>query len=570
MTARRFATRALSTLIFAVPLLPVAPMSSFAPAAHADVSSPTAPSTSTGSPAPDHTPHLTTAQVRIPSVTTRLFRASAHTSSALVPASSALGRPSVTTATAVAPHATLRVTGTVRPRLRAEVTLQRRAGGARSFRTLHTVRTPGTAVRARRTFTFATTVPQGSHGVVLRIRVRTSSGSSYAVVGRFRQVASQDVLQVATTTPAVVETGTRSTPEPADAAARSLRVVWSTGVHPRVAILQHRPEGPAGGGAWVDVERSSRLPARSTGEWSPRTPAAPGMQYRAAFRYRTGISTTSSIATLTPVRLLFSDEFSGSTLDLDAWSERLEGNRCNFQAPGRSAVQVAGGTARLTPRLRADSEPAAACSGCVVPGSQGATERSQCVEVPHVMTRQRIPVPRPGTSVWIAARVKLQQGSDGEAHGGSHSAFWFNAGYCRGGEVDVFEYMGDHRLADADHPQSRGAVAYKHYDLSTCDGRGTMQKRSLTLLPAPAVAPRRAWSQQYTIFALRWTQTDTVAEYELHVDGTHVATNQGRPVTAPDAGGMVLSNFVSDYENRGAVSVKNSTLTVDWVRAWTM
>lgn len=250
-------------------------------------------------------------------------------------------------------------------------------------------------------------------------------------------------------------------------------------------------------------------------------------------------------------------------------------SRGRFAMDNIDTISVSGGTATLAPRVAAEV-PSGPCPGAPPAAPGWVSQGEVCVETSHIMTKTSIPEPASGKSLWMAARIKNQSGAN-LGDGGTHSAFWFNSGYCAGGEVDIVEYMGDNRKADASLPNGvayRGSLGHKFYDQATCPGGNVELLSLLTTNQSESQngdgTTGAPWSSRYHIFAVRWIPGGAgVADvFQVFIDGTRVGNLEGRDIPGNEIPGLILSNLIGDYENRGAKSLAGSAYEVDWVQAW--
>ncbi|MEO5708619.1 MAG: glycoside hydrolase family 16 protein [Nocardioidaceae bacterium] len=234
---------------------------------------------------------------------------------------------------------------------------------------------------------------------------------------------------------------------------------------------------------------------------------------------------------------VFTEEFSGSTLDTSKWDYRLNG----LYIPGRTksksdagAVTVGGGSVALK-----------------VAKAPGSTTR---LLNGHISTENSFHF----TYGTAAARVKFQQGR------GSHGSFWLQsptygkyAGSpaSSGAEIDAAEFFG------RGYPNG-GLANFLYYKTSSgkTSKTGAVQPGAARLKPSSD-----SWWNSYHVFAVNWTPTG----YTFYVDGQKMySTNRA---LSKQQEFLVLSLLSSDYElkylDRSHLSTQ-SLMRVDWARVW--
>jgi hypothetical protein len=454
-------------------------------------------------------------------------------------------------------------------------------------------------------FSFTDTIPRNEAYARWNVQTtqRTAGGSPANVWTSaisptlvITQTHGSEALSMTTASPKIVETGGKSTVESTANAGQLARVDYVGGGAARVINLQQRDSIVWGDSYWHDLPESYNIAAGESGPWYPKQAFFGGSEYRAIYHYTTGVDNASSVFQPTNVIPEFSDEFSGTTLSTK-WAQRgpriNQGWMVNSMDP--DVVSVSDGAVHLTPRVAADS----ACTGAITSDEPGVNDidvpkgYKKCIKVPHITTEEKyvgdadfdgvdddgiddgtsFAPPSDGVSVWLAARAKVQPGN------GSHSAFWWNSGYCEGGETDVMEYFGDGRTPVSGTPG--GLLQNVYWTAETapnppCDDHSQMIQRRV--LPSEAGLGSAPWSSTYHIYSVRVSQStitvsnpDPIPAYTFYVDGvqTHTSFATGPRSSLNIFNQLILSNIVSDYENVGDGSA-GSTFDVDWVQVWRM
>lgn len=286
------------------------------------------------------------------------------------------------------------------------------------------------------------------------------------------------------------------------------------------------------GGSWKDVVTGQQ---DKRGRFLGQVPAgADGSVQR--LRASTSPEDGSTGVTSTPLRhqnpkLVWSDEFSGDSLDPGRWKTREQpafGRRMCAQ-PDQSRVSVKGGSAVLTvKRVRS----AANCPDGFWHNAMIGTGE---VTVPGFQTTYGV----------FAARVKFQHGQ------GMHGSFWMQSSEPGGAEIDVAEYFGDNR-ADG------GLSNFVH--VTGADGAlssvGGTQPSVARILGGDS--PADGWH----VFSVDWSPEG----YVFRLDGRQTFRTS-KPVVSSAKEFLVLSLLTSDYE-LPRLKDPSSTMKVDWVRVW--
>jgi beta-glucanase (GH16 family) len=234
----------------------------------------------------------------------------------------------------------------------------------------------------------------------------------------------------------------------------------------------------------------------------------------------------------------FSDQFTGTSLDLSKWDYRALGLPTDHRTrsiSAKEAVRVRDGSVRLLVKQR--------------PGSPGKFLNG------HIGTHGKFSF----THGVAAARMKLQRGQ------GQHGAFWLQPNEARriagdarnsGAEIDVVEYFG------AGH--QNGALGSFVYNYGVLNGDGAVIRSGSVFPKATAMLDKGDdWWKSYHVFSVEWTPKS----YIFRVDGReHWRTRTG--VSGVDEF-LILSLLTSDYEiPRLDRSRLPSKMNVDWVRVW--
>ena len=258
----------------------------------------------------------------------------------------------------------------------------------------------------------------------------------------------------------------------------------------------------------------------------------------------------------------FSDEFTGSLLDLTKWSYRQVGlysagsNRaCSASSP--DAVKVKDG--RVLLYVKADRERDLA-GPCVEQNKLGETlENTHWYKNGHISTEHALNGSfRYGVA---AARVKFDR------QVGAHGSFWMQSTVQNrdgvgaagdGAEIDVVEYFGNDFLhGDVYH--------FLHYT----DAAGTYHRVPDGLLAGASKKARNAlrrgqhWYDSYHVFSVQWSPKG----YTFRVDGIRTRRITEGVSKVPEF--LVLSMLSSGWEvdKLNRKSLPNAT-QVDWVRYW--
>jgi hypothetical protein len=449
-------------------------------------------------------------------------------------------------------------------------------------------------------FTFTDQIPRNEPYARWNVQVtqRTAGGGNiwYAATSptlTITQTAGSESLSAFTTvSPKIAQPGVGASTLPTSYAGQLARLSFVGGGAARTINLQERNVATWGDSYWHDLPESRPVAAFETGTWQPRSGFANGSEYRAIYHYTTGVDTYSP--TYTPVNVIpeFADEFSGTTLS-SKWAQRgaRSGQAYEVHSMDPAVVNVSGGAVHLKPRVA----PVDTCThtqtvaGVEVPLAAGARV---CMETPHITTEEKyVPdvngdgLDNDGTTfappsstgdVWLATRAKVQAGPcSGPCpdYRGSHSSFWWNNGYCDGGETDVMEYFGDGR-------NSNGKVQHNVYwsDGVDCDtSPNAIHKEELASEYSLGSSP---WSAGYHIYAVRVRQGDTSTSaptYTFYIDGVEITSQTASANPAQSHLGiinnLILSNIVRDTENVGAGTLgagSASSFDVDWVQVWRM
>ena len=257
----------------------------------------------------------------------------------------------------------------------------------------------------------------------------------------------------------------------------------------------------------------------------------------------------------------FSDEFTGSLLDLTKWSYRQVGvysagnNRaCSASSP--DAVKVKDG--RVLLYVKADRERDLA-GPCVEQNKEGETlENTHWYKNGHISTEHSLNGSfRYGVA---AARIKFDR------HVGAHGSFWMQSTVkdipgegpaADGAEIDVVEYFGKELWSgDIFHCLHYRDAADNYHKVPSSSCRSRRARRALT-------SSRDDWFKNYHVFSVQWSPKG----YTFRVDGIRTRTITEGVSKVPEF--LVLSMLSSGWEvgmlNRK--TLPNAT-QVDWVRYW--
>jgi beta-glucanase (GH16 family) len=352
-------------------------------------------------------------------------------------------------------------------------------------------------------------------------------------LGRTAEVAALDTQSVhLSISPGIVQNGT-GVANPANA-----WVVGGARVTPlrkdRPVTIQHRT-GPLA--AWTTVVRG-----RTDGSGVFRF-KADGAAGSTPYEFRAVAAGTSTLprvvgdpASSAAWKLLFDEQFNGSSLNLSRWSYRKlgirEGNRLRSQS-SKHSVDVGGGALHLHVKKN--------------PYRKGYYLNGQ-------ISTQGTFAYTFGTS---AARIKFQM------RRGQHGGFWMQpesttASYGSpsktGAEIDVTEFFGK------GYPG--GGMAHFLYSYPR---RGVTNKYG-KVFPGAAKALRGktdTWWSRYHVFSVDWTSSG----YLFRIDGTVTWRSSKAISKRPQY--LILSLLSSDWElPQLEPSTLPSDMKVDWVRAW--
>lgn len=324
------------------------------------------------------------------------------------------------------------------------------------------------------------------------------------------------------------------------ARARAARVVGVVRFTParrgRPVVVQRR----LAGGPWrtVVVRRQS-----AAGVVTFTAAASRGHEpfvYRGVARRARGLPTVRSRPVSTASwKLKFSDEFAGTSLDLDKWTHRMVGvaiERRTRSVSSQDAVVVRDGILRLLVK-RSPVGSNRFLNGHISTGG-GRFSFTRGV---------------------AAARIKFQRGR------GQHGAFWLQPDAPRritgdprrsGAEIDVVEYFGA--------GYRNGGLGSFLYNYGVLNEEGDPRRLGAVWPRATAMLPRGDdWWRSYHVFSVEWTPTS----YVFRVDGRrHWRTTAG--VSGIDEY-LILSLLTSDYElPRLDRRTLPSRMYVDWARVW--
>jgi beta-glucanase (GH16 family) len=375
-------------------------------------------------------------------------------------------------------------------------------------------------------------------------------------------------------------------PPSAEAGAHGLRAAATTTqvarlrMHPKLAQPGTSPASPAGARSSMSAEfrparqgRKVVLQQRRGTRWvnlkdgvenargvvdfnAPTSSGGRAAVYRAvAVRWGSlGRVASAAAATDRWGAVDFSDQFSGTTLNSDFWSNRVEGNRLGYNAAARRscsrtdsrARRVANGTLRLS--VRKDPNPPRNSLGqvktCPVTGTKGAWRINGFVSTQGKKSFKY---------GYLAARMKFQ------TKVGQHGAFWLwpqtreatsGSAELTGAEIDIIEWFGTR-----DNPDREMQSCIYHYPEATA-----------TKIGGQIPDHRRFgsdWTSAYHVFSLEWTP----ARYIFRIDGKEIFRSAKGVSGQREM--LMLSLLASDWE----LSMIDpdrlpAHMYVDWVRVW--
>lgn len=286
------------------------------------------------------------------------------------------------------------------------------------------------------------------------------------------------------------------------------------------------------GSGWKDVAEGRQS---ASGRFLAQVPGATtGGERR--FRARTEPGGDREAVTTTVVRddqmrLVWSDDFDGDSLDSSKWETRVQPafGRRMCAMPDADRVRVEGGSAVLTvKKLRTTKK------------------------CPHGFWHNAMigtgEVTQPGfraTHGVFAARVKFQPGQ------GMHGSFWMQGAGADSAEIDVAEYFGNGR-------DDGGLSNFVH--LTSADG--TVTSAGGTRPGITRLLGGRTPADDWHVYSVDWSPEG----YVFRLDGHETFRSTKGPIASAKEF-LVLSLLTSDYE-LPRIKDPGSTMKVDWVRAW--
>lgn len=318
----------------------------------------------------------------------------------------------------------------------------------------------------------------------------------------------------------------------------------------------------AGSGKWTSVttvaERHGKV--RYTGP--AQDPHGRPYAYRAVANSGGGDrSLTTRAEGVGQWQLKFSDDFSGSGLDLGTWGYRQEGvyspesdRACSASVPG--AVAVARGRLSLA---AAENKSRTAADPC--DQDDGNTRPDHAwYDNGHISTQDFNF--RYG---FAAARVKFDNRQ------GAHGSFWMQSSVVpqagagpdvNGAEVDVVESFGD-GFSKWHAPKSVYSFVYyrdsagNQFKVPADDDR-----RQVVTRAEAGLAPGDSFSKSYHVFSMLWTPK----QYQFFVDGVPTQTVKRGVSHVPEY--LILSMLTSGWELGNFPAGAHLHTDVDWVRVW--
>jgi beta-glucanase (GH16 family) len=253
----------------------------------------------------------------------------------------------------------------------------------------------------------------------------------------------------------------------------------------------------------------------------------------------------------------FSDDFSGTSLDLTKWQHRQgfyqpESKRlCSKGSP--KAVKVARGTAQLS--VLVDKKRNSLCKP-KKPGKTKIFGKFKYRLNANIGTQQTHSI----TYGVVAARIKFQPLQ------GQHASLWMQPTYLTGSsnptvagtEIDIIEWFGkdvpNGGLTSFIYPQS-GKKIY----LGGSTGGGWVRNPEQYLQNE-----NDDWYKRYHVFSVEWTPSG----YIFRIDGQETGRINKAVSGAPEY--PILSLLSSDYELSKLPDEKDlpQTMNVDWIRSW--
>lgn len=285
-------------------------------------------------------------------------------------------------------------------------------------------------------------------------------------------------------------------------------------------------------GSWKDVAEGAQNGAgRFLAQVGPG--AGDGAQ---EFRARTepsggGQALTSSVVKRKPMKLVWSDDFDGNSLDSDKWETRVQPafGRRMCAMPDKDRVRVEDGAAVLTvKRIRTTKK-------CPHGFWHNAMIGTGEVTTPGFRATYGV----------FAARVKFQHGQ------GMHGSFWMQGAGPDSAEIDVAEYFGDGR-AD-------GGLSNFVHDTAA---DGTLTSTGGTRPGISRLLDGKTPADGWHVYSVEWSPKG----YVFRLDG-NVTLRSNKPPVASAQEFLVLSLLTSDYE-LPRITNPATTMKVDWVRAW--
>ncbi len=284
-------------------------------------------------------------------------------------------------------------------------------------------------------------------------------------------------------------------------------------------------------GSWKDVAQGKQS---SAGRFLGQVPNGAGDSAR-EFRARTepggGDAVTTATAEQQPMKLVWNDEFDGDSLDSAKWATRVQPafGRRMCAMPDQDRVEVKNGSALLTVKKVRTTKK------CPYGFWYNAMIGTGEVTKPGFQAAYGV----------FAARVKFQHGQ------GMHGSFWIQGAGADSAEIDVAEYFGDGR-ADG------GLSNFVH----RTDADGALTSLGGTRPGINRLLGGQTPADDWHVYSVEWSPKG----YVFRLDGEETFRTSKKPV-AKAKEFLVLSLLTSDYE-LPRIKDPNTTMKVDWVRAW--